>query len=82
MGKKQIEFNINQNVYVQLTPYGKEILRDRARFYDYPYIDKQETDGWSRWQLWDLLQTFGGCIYLGSPKIPFSTDIRIEVNDE
>jgi hypothetical protein len=82
MDKKQVEFNINENVYVRLTPYGKKVLQERAVFYGYPYIEKQEVDGWSRWQMWDLISTFGECLYLGAAQLPFLTDIRIEVKDE
>lgn len=79
-----VKFNINDYVWVRLTDAGKIACRrqhDELRR-QYPMIGKYvppETDaqGYSRWQLWQLMQTFGPSISHGSP-VPFDTEIKIE----
>ena len=79
-----MRFNINNYVRVRLTDRGRSIHREW-----YEKISKQyppdclsyrppteDEEGWSRWQLWDLMNIFGpscmnGCI------IPFETEIDI-----
>lgn len=78
-------FNINENVAVRLTPLGEEI--HRQRFDDFKerhpeakleYIaPTKDKEGWSTFQLWTLMQTFGSHIGLLRPE-PFETTIRIE----
>ena len=79
-----VDFNINENVWVRLTQSGKLIHRRqhdelRKEFpslgrYRPPYADAA---GYTRWQLWDLMQTFGPHITLGGDP-PFHTDIMFE----
>lgn len=66
------ELNINEIVFVRLTDHGKRILRESGC----QYI-KTENDGWSKWQLWDLMQSFGSHIHFGNRDLPFETTIRI-----
>lgn len=81
-----VEFNINDHVYVKLTEFGRECLRKNyealwadSRCVNAPaYTPPQEdAGGWSRWQLWQLMQGFGPYITLGEI-LPFETTIRIE----
>lgn len=83
-----MKFNINDSVKVKLNDHGREILKQkhemlfkvlgipRYREFVPPQEDEQ---GWSKWQLWDLMQTFGTHISLGS-KVPFETEIEIVID--
>ena len=76
------EFNINDTVMVRLTEYGKTKHKERhQKFYkelgmNVEYIAPKEDDGWSKWQLWDLMSEFGQDISLGG-RVPFETTIRL-----
>jgi len=82
-------FNINDNVKVRLTELGRKILDDR---YDehvkkFPatkqlgrHDPKDDSDGWSEWQLWEIMAIFGEHIGNGFP-LAFDTDIRIDDKD-
>lgn len=67
-------FNINDYVRVKLTFIGWALLNGKNR------IVSEDTEGWSRWQLWDLMNTFGTSLYNGCD-VPFETNIRIEVSN-
>ena len=73
-----IEFNINNYVKIKLTTDGREILRKKGLDF---YIDKEDQYGWSKWQLWNLLQTFGEHIFLGCD-LPFESNIKILTTSE
>jgi hypothetical protein len=71
-GMKKIEFNFNDYVRVKLTQHGREVHRqnhdnlfkDNPSVCEYrPPVDNPE--GWSRWQIWELMQQFGPHIYMG-----------------
>lgn len=79
-----IEFNINDNVQVQLTDFGRKVHREqwqslKRQFPTYPdYRPPQEdADGWSTWQMWELMRDFGSHIGMGGEE-PFVMTIRIE----
>jgi hypothetical protein len=81
-----MRFNINNYIRVQLTDRGREIhherwlrtlgteeLRER-----YPYrAPDEDSDGWSRWQAWDFMATFGPHLGVGMNN-PASPEIIIE----
>jgi len=83
-----MRFNINDHIRVRLTSYGRKVHRDnfeafragmpsaaRARFnYSAP---EEDADGWSTWQMWDLMREFGGHVSLG--RCPFETEIEIPI---
>jgi len=47
--------------------------------FDREYVPVQEDkDGWSRWQGWDLMNTFGHLLRLGNMNPPFDTNILID----
>jgi hypothetical protein len=71
-----VPFNINHYVWVKLTPHGRECARYRRLTFT------EDADGWSRWQLWELMNGFGSDLYMGHSRLPFETDIRIEVTVE
>lgn len=88
---KTVPFNINDYVRVRLTPYGHKALFDQylALISHYPYktppfpysAPKEDENGWSKWQMWDLMSTLGGSISMGGPN-PFETSIEIEAKIE
>lgn len=82
-----LRFNINEYVRVKLTPRGRAIHRAQhddlsARFpsakftYSAPVED---ADGWSQWQAWTLMETFGQHVGMGF-ELPFETTIEILAN--
>ena len=67
-----IKFNINDDIKIQLKERGKKILavdRPNKRI-------NEDKDGWSTWQLWEVIETFGDYIYNGCD-MPFETNIII-----
>ena len=79
-----MKININDVVKVRLTEYGRKIHRgNHQKFWsmlgkcDVKYFPPEEDEnGWSEWQLWDLMNEFGKHVGLGS-KLPFETEIEI-----
>lgn len=77
-------FNVNNYVRIKLTDYGKEILRKRfdemhekfPKAFKKFRTPKEDADGWSKWQMWDLMNTFGDYVSLGM-EVPFDTVIEI-----
>jgi Mn-dependent DtxR family transcriptional regulator len=85
MSKKQY-FNVNDYVYVRLTDEGKKVMADGLRklglreelITDIISGKEKETkDGWTRFQLHDLMNTFGHVMINGNPRLPFETRIRL-----
>ena len=84
-----ITFNINEEVFVKLTDYGiDEWINHYNRVYppNHPYLltrekvlEKKLENGYWKFQLWDLMDTFGHLMYIGGIKIPFETNIIIPV---
>jgi hypothetical protein len=82
------EFNINEFVWVRVTQKGFEILRAhdaewRAQFprtkwdeAENVQAEQEAHGGWSRWQLWHLMQRFGSALGLGLDA-PFVPTIRL-----
>lgn len=83
-----MKFNINQNVYVRLTPLGHKILREQHEqlcrdvpAYKRPYFEPNfDKDGYTRFQLYHLMECFGSYIHLGCEP-PFETDIKFDDRD-
>lgn len=75
-----IRFNVNDHVRVQLTDLGRQIHRDYWTPFclsGYPYkAPEEDAQGWSKFQLWDLMKTFGKHLGNGQPG-PFATEIEI-----
>jgi len=77
-------FNINNYVRVKLTPSGKDIhkqyyesIRNMRTNYTYE-PPKEDTKGFSRFQLWELMSLFGEHIYMGMREQPFETTIYFD----
>lgn len=79
-----IPFNVNNMVRVKLTDHGRDLLRQEhqrkfAAYGDrFPYSEPEEdAEGYSRWQLWDLMSKLGSNISLGC-QMPFDSQIIME----
>jgi len=79
--------NINDHVWVKLTQLGRDMHRnDHEQFLrrcpqvKLAYAAPTETDGWSRWQLWNLMHLFGPFCYMGA-ELPFATEILLAAPD-
>ena len=78
-----MQFNVNDSVRVKLNDRGVKILRERhdelrkrlpsVGNFTLPAVDE---NGWSKFQLWDLMRIFGPHISLGMVT-PFDTTIEI-----
>lgn len=87
MEKAWTEFNINCCVKVRLTDLGRKIHREahddlvrqypKAGAYRPP---EEDADGWSKWQMWCLMQEFGPHISLGMHQ-PIEAGILIEQSE-
>jgi len=82
------DFNINYNVRVKLTDYGREVLKsDHELFWksvgktmEY-HPPKEDENGWSTWQLWCLMSKLGKHIYLGGSNV-IETGVQFEPFNE
>ena len=74
-----MKINLNDSVRVRLTEHGRRLHREHwnEKVGDaYPYQQPQEDeDGWSTWQLWELMATFGEHLCMCC-KLPFKTQIE------
>ena len=89
------KFNINSYVYVKLTPLGLKIHKDEysklyAKYSEYleylPYTPPTiDEDGYSQFQMHELMSLFGPCMYLGAFAgafaLPFETEILFNKGD-
>jgi hypothetical protein len=86
---KVLKHNINDYVFVKLTPEGEKIYEDYWHQYDdiftnmgYPTPPiKKDKDGYTKFQNWNFMQIFGSSFRIGMGG-PIETQIKIEVEDE
>jgi hypothetical protein len=73
-------FNINNYVFVKLTPKGYAIHREHwLPFAGDKYMPpSRDSGGYTKFQLWDLMQVFGTSIYNGCV-MPFETEIVLDI---
>ena len=82
-----IKFNINDHVKVKLTDLGKDIYlhqydRINKVYSNYsktiltPSNPKVDKDGYTDFQLWELMQLYGQHLHMGT-KLPFETEIML-----
>ena len=87
MDNNYINYNLNETVMVRLTDLGRRIhreqyedMRERYTKLSHPYTPPNEDEnGWSKWQGWYLIETFGEFIGLGMVENPFELTIRVPV---
>ena len=81
--KETIDFNLNGYIWIQLTDDGRKALEQQYKKLGLrAYTPKEEDeDGWSKWQMHDLMNHFGEMMY---PRLdpPFKPNIRIETEKE
>jgi hypothetical protein len=75
--------NINDTVRIRMTVLGRRIARQEIDDLNatlngvvtlrYP---EEDSGGWSRWQLWEVMRTFGAVIGNGMP-VPFETEFEL-----
>jgi hypothetical protein len=80
----QVETSINDYVYVRLTEEGRKYLKSyfndknwppdikKDMFESHTRVDKE---GWTRFELSDLMHLFGPIMYLGNPVAPFVDNV-------
>lgn len=75
--------NINSYIWVKLTEEGKKIiLMKEVNNFGKPVPIKRKTkNGYTRFQLWEVMHLFGEELYNGNNKLPIETNIKIEEND-
>jgi hypothetical protein len=82
-----MKININDTVKVRLTKLGRTIAAQereciRSILARNGCVNlmlperKPDAEGWTEWQLWDLMQVFGPRLYHGGDP-PFETEIEI-----
>ncbi len=81
----KIPFNANYHIRVKLTDLGRRL--HKAEFEGYGISagleyqpPKENREGWSRWQLWRLMQCFGDHVGNGFDLV-FETNIEVEIMD-
>lgn len=84
VGGAVVKININDIVLVKLTEAGEMLLKQNHEDFrrSVPKIGsyhppKKDDQGRTSFQLWDLMNTFGYQLTLGSSHLPFETDIEI-----
>ena len=84
-----VPFNVNEYVRVKLTERGKKCLRENYDKLAQAWggkltfqfrLPEEDADGWSRWQMWSLMQDLGPHISMGSEP-PFETSIEVLANN-
>lgn len=79
-------FNINDYVWIKLTSKGQEFLLNKEKSltdkfnHDFSglYTNKEkDTEGYSQWQLWELMNVFGEQLQIGIKGLLFETTIKI-----
>ncbi|OMD20672.1 hypothetical protein BJP48_30930 [Paenibacillus odorifer] len=71
--------NFNQSVKVKLTDFGEQILRNRHEEWNLhylergakdigPYVSKADSEGYTSFQIWELIQKFGPYMSLAKPE--------------
>ena len=83
----QIPFNVNYEVKVKLTDYGRAVHKEDHRAFwtenrrpDLVASYKppvEDAEGWSTWQLWGLMEKFGQHMIIGFDHLPFEPDIQL-----
>lgn len=78
-------FNINEEVMVRLTDAGRKELERQAEEFRQAVPDmgsytprKEDSEGFSTFQLWVLMETFGHMLGM-TADVPFETDIKFNI---
>jgi hypothetical protein len=78
------KLSMNDRVFVKLTEHGRQLMLQNyttfwaGRVAPYKFkLPQEDEDGWSRWQLWMLMEEFGQHIHIGM-RNPFDLTICLE----
>ena len=71
-----LHFNINNPVKVRLTDFGKRVLGKHQLM-----MHRPDEDGYSEFQLWDLMSIYGPHLFNGALSLPFEPTIKIDDED-
>ena len=90
--RKEIRINLNEEVKVKLTDYGKEIYYHQFDFVNKragrevlePQFPKEDESGYTKFQLWDFISLYGEHIGVGKKPVikPLEIVFRKEEDDE
>jgi hypothetical protein len=78
-----MKINLNDNVRIKLTDYGRLALeRQHIAFWwshkEVPYKPPvEDANGWSKWQFHTLMRELGNLLVVGGP-LPFETDMEYD----
>ena len=79
-----MKFNINDDVKVKLTQFGWDVHKahwlpycDSLEEYERHMKPKVDKNGYTKFQLWDLMRIFGETMYNGNMNKPFDMEIII-----
>ena len=75
-----VKHNVNNQVKVKLTEKGQEIIDARYARVNLVNTRKPDKDGYTSFQMHDLMATFGKYMVLGY-EVPFDTEILIQVSE-
>jgi hypothetical protein len=71
-----MKVNVNQEVRIKITPFGMTIIEADPYLAISYFHKKEDKDGWTTWQLWEIMRDFG--FYMDNGKeVPFETEIEI-----
>ena len=89
----RLNVNLNDHVKIKLTPHGRDILVEKTKMLlaDFPEQLQQfnnglgvfheklqgDEDGYTTWQLWEVMHYWGDQMYNGNPKPPLEMEIII-----
>ncbi len=72
--------NINSDVWIKLTNEGKRILElyDVDSHGNKIEMNRKVKNGYTKFQLWEVMHFFGNNLYNGNICLPFETNIKID----
>ena len=79
MGIRFMEFNTNNYVQIRLTDFGRELIKKKLDEFPHRKPPVEDKEGWSEWQLHQVMYFFGEHCWAGTVEEPFETTIRIPV---
>lgn len=83
------KLNLNSIIKVKLTDYGKEIFYHQfdelnefiGKEYFKPEFPKVDSEGYSKFLLWDFMHVYGKPMIMGAPNVIEPLNIYINDND-
>jgi hypothetical protein len=78
-----LNLNLNDLIQVRLTNRGHEILKYNSLSNNKIYEPrKKDKDGWTTFQLWEIMFLFGEEMYLGNENMPIQPEMRIYEDEQ